>query len=359
MLRIKNISLTYFKNYQSQQFRFSKKIVGIHGKNGVGKTNLLDAIYYSCFTKSYFTSMDSMVSSFSQQGFRLAATYTKNDTELNFICINRGNNKKECSLNAIPYAKLTEHIGKIPSVIVAPDDIEIIIGGSEERRRYLDSIICQIDAEYLTQLILYNKILSQRNSLLKQFFETKSQNITLLEVLNSQLTEAGNNVFEKRQQYCDQLIPFVTDLYSLLSKNQEQISFAYQSQLLQSNFKDLLQQNNQRDLASLRTTGGIHKDDINFLIDGQPFKQIASQGQRKSLLFALKLAQFNLLQQKNGFAPILLLDDVFEKLDEQRLTTLLQWVDEQNGQVIITDTHEQRLQNIFATLQLDAQLIGL
>jgi DNA replication and repair protein RecF len=359
MLRIQNISLTYFKNYQSQRFSFTKKIIGIHGKNGVGKTNLLDAIYYTCFTKSYFTNTDSMVGNFSQIGFRLEAKFTKKEEILHFVCVNRGNNKKECSLNAIPYTKLAEHIGKIPSVIVAPDDIEIIIGGSEERRRYLDSIICQIDADYLSQLIQYNKILTQRNSLLKQFYESRTQDIALLEVLNEQLITAGNSVFEKRQQYCNQLIPFVSSLYSLLSKNQEQISFAYQSQLQQTSFKELLLQNNQRDLASLRTTGGIHKDDINFLIDGQPFKQIASQGQRKSLLFALKLAQFNLLQQKNGFAPILLLDDVFEKLDEQRLTTLLQWVDEQNGQVIITDTHEQRLQNIFATLQLDAQLIGL
>jgi DNA replication and repair protein RecF len=360
MLRINNISLTYFKNYEQKQFEFTKNVVGIYGQNGVGKTNLLDAIYYCCFTKSYFTSSDSLVGNFNQEGFRLEAKFDKSETPLHFVCINRGSTKKECSLNAVPYTKLAEHVGKLPAVIIAPDDVEIIIGGSEGRRRYLDTVICQIDAAYLTELITYNKILTQRNSLLKQFFETKTQNLALLEVLNEQLIIAGNAVFEKRQFYCDALIPFIQNMYGLLSNQKETISFKYESPLQQGSFKELLNNSAQRDFASLRTNVGIHKDDIHFLIDNQPFKTIASQGQRKSLLFALKLAQFNLLQQKNGFAPILLLDDVFEKLDEQRLTILLNWIcKEQTGQVIITDTHQQRLQNIFATLQLDAQLIGL
>jgi DNA replication and repair protein RecF len=360
MLRLTKISLTHFKNYDFVPFEFSKNVIGICGLNGIGKTNLLDAIYYCCFTKSYFTATDTLNVNFEKEGFRLEANFDNNNEAQKIICINRGVGKKEFSVNDVQYNKLANHIGTLPAVIIAPDDVEIIVGGSEGRRRYLDTVICQLDNDYLQQLITYNKVMQQRNSLLKRFAEQGSIDKPLLEILDAQLTIPGKIIFEKRTFFTQKLIPLIESFYHRIADNNEEIKFTYSSHLQNETFESLLTRTQERDRMLQRTSAGIHKDDIQFELNGQPFKTIASQGQRKSLLFALKLAQYQLLKDYKSFSPILLLDDVFEKLDEKRMHRLLHWVcNENEGQVFITDTHKSRLLDIFEQLKIDGQIIEL
>lgn len=360
MLRLQKISLTYFKNYRFSPFEFSKNVIGISGQNGVGKTNLLDAIYYCCFTKSYFTVSDALNTHFEETGFRLEAQFDKNAQPHKVICINRGSSKKEFSLNDVGYDKLAKHIGLLPAVIIAPDDADIITGGSEGRRRYLDTVICQLDSDYLQQMIIYNKVLLQRNSLLKRSAEQGSLDKNLLEIINVQLVTPGKIIFEKRTAFTDKLIPLIESFYHRIANNDEKVKFIYSSLLQKDSFENLLIRTAERDRILQRTGAGIHKDDVSFMLNGQPFKDIASQGQRKSLLFALKLAQYQLLKEHKSFSPLLLLDDVFEKLDEKRMHRLLHWVCKENiGQVFITDTHSSRLTDVFEKLEIDGQIIEL
>ncbi len=360
MLRLSKIIITHFKNYDISSIEFSKNVVGISGLNGIGKTNLLDAIYYCCFTKSYFTNNDSLNTNFEKDGFRLESNFDNNGIDQKITCINRANAKKEFSLNEMPYEKLSKHIGLLPAVIIAPDDVDIIIGGSEGRRRYLDSVICQLDKEYLQELIIYNKVLLQRNSLLKRFAEQGKTDNELLDIINQQLIVPGKIVFKKRMGFTEKLIPLIENFYNKIADNNESVNFVYASKLQNEDFELILKRSLEKDKIIQRTSEGVHRDEIYFTLNGQPFKSIASQGQRKSLLFALKLAQYQLLKTYKSFSPILLLDDVFEKLDEKRMQRLLHWVCKENdGQVFITDTHKQRLESIFETLHIDGQLIEL
>lgn len=359
MLQLHSISLTQFKNYSHRSFRFNERIVGICGNNGVGKTNLLDAIHYLCFTKSYFT-RDALSVQNGQQGFRIDGHLELSDKKEKAICILRETGKKEFLVNDAGYEKFSEHIGRYPCVIIAPDDIQIITDGSEERRRFLDALLSQIDKDYLQHLINYNKILLQRNSLLKNFYETGNKDLSLLDVLDEQLLKPGNYIFEKRKQFLISFLPTVKKLYSEIAKQEEETELHYQSELNQCSFTELLHLNRQRDMIAQRTTGGIHRDDLVFNLTGQLFKNIASQGQRKSLLFALKLAEMDVLKENKGFAPLLLLDDVFEKLDEDRIASLLYRVCVENkGQVFITDTNEERLSQHLDILSINYQLIQL
>ncbi len=360
MLFLQKIVLTQFKNYSHSTFSINEKVVGICGLNGRGKTNLLDAIFYCCFARSYFSASDIYNIQFDQDGFRLETYFLKEKELKKLVCINRNNGKKELLLNDIPYDKLSHHIGKFPVVMIAPDDIELITGGSEIRRKYLDTLISQIDAEYLQQLIGYNKILLQRNSLLKRFAEQGKTDWPLLEVLDEQLIVPGNFIYAKRKMVTESLIPLVKTFYHRITDNEEAISLQYESRLHDSSFYDLLNNFRQKDLILQRSSAGIHKDDLVFQLNGQVFKSTASQGQRKSLLFALKLAEFEMLKMNKGFAPILLLDDVFEKLDANRMQQLLQWVcNENTGQVLITDTHMDRLLEAFEKLKSGYQIIEL
>ncbi len=360
MLQLSRISLTLFKNYEFNSFDFSSRVVGICGLNGKGKTNLLDAIYYCCFTKSYFTGSDQLNIRFNQEGFRLEAHFENSSIPQKVVCINRLAVKKELYLNEVPYEKLSQHIGLLPTVMIAPDDIEIITGGSEGRRKLMDTILCQLDAQYLQQLMIYNKVLLQRNSLLKQFAEKGVTDEPLLQILDQQIAAPGNYVFQKRKSFTAQLLPLVQNFYQQIAENEEVVRIGYESKLLQHSLEELLIKNRERDGYLQRTNAGPHKDDLSFELNGQPFKSIASQGQRKSLLFAVKLAEFEIIKANKGFAPLLLLDDVFEKLDESRMQNLLHWVCVQNdGQVFITDTHRERLEQALSSLHIQAQIIEL
>lgn len=356
------IVLTDYKNYQVRSFDFSQRIVGISGRNGKGKTNLLDAINYLCFTKSYFSKSDTQNVRFDAPGFRLEATLTgwNDHQDQQLVCVYRVNGKKEFSVNEVPYEKFSHHVGKFPCVMIAPDDIEMITGGSEERRRYLDTLISQVDARYLQLLMAYNKILLQRNSLLKNETVIAGRGNDLLDILTKQLIEPGNEIHRIREEYAARLMPLINEFYHEISGSSEYICLSYYSPLQSGSFEQLLSASMQKDRILQRTNVGVHKDDLFFLLGDKPFRSVASQGQRKSLLFACKLAEFDMLRQKKGFAPFLLLDDVFEKLDETRMRNLLNFVCCSNdGQVFITDTHEDRLRAALSQFGETIQIIEL
>ncbi len=356
------IALTGYKNYEAQTFYFTERIIGICGLNGKGKTNLLDAINYLCFTKSYFSKTDVLNVHFGTEGFRLEGNFENNDHEdqQKIVCIYRPSSKKEFYLNDVAYERFSHHIGKFPCVIIAPDDIEMVTGGSEERRKFLDTLISQVDSEYLQHLINYNKVLAQRNSFLKNESLKNSFNKSLLEVFDQQIIPPANYIHKIRKEFSQQLFPIIQQFYKSISGNNEIVSLEYNSQLNENNFAQLLISSLPKDKLLQRTNVGIHKDDLTFLLNENIFKTIASQGQRKSLLFACKLAEFEILKKVKGFAPILLLDDVFEKLDENRMKNLLEYVCRKNiGQVFITDTHHERLQTGLSQFSDAVQIIEL
>lgn len=357
MVAFRDISLFQFKNYRSQHFQFNERIVCICGKNGVGKTNLLDAIYFLCFTKSYFNRNDQINVHKGLQGFRIDAHLQWQNVPTQVTCILRENGKKEFQWDQQPYDKFSQHIGKLPCVIIAPDDIALITEGSEERRKFLDGMIAQINSEYLQNLLDYNKLLLQRNSLLKS---SQSVPQDLLSVYDDQLIPIGEAIFKERKEFLEIFLPKVGEFYQAITQVEEDIALQYQSKLHNSSMKDIFRENHQKDLITQRTNGGIHKDDLQFLLFDQPFKQIASQGQRKSLLFALKMAEYEIIKQNKGFAPILLMDDVFEKLDANRMHHLLEWVCNQtDANIFITDTHVERIHAHFKELKQDIQIIQL
>jgi DNA replication and repair protein RecF len=276
------------------------------------------------------------------------------------VCILRETGRKEFLVQDEHYEKFADHIGKLPCVIIAPDDIQIITGGSEERRRVLDALLCQLNATYLQHLMEYNKVMQQRNGLLRSQADRANIDVKLLDVYDEQLVKYGNYVFSERQHFVQQFIPLIHTFYRQISDADETVSLAYESQLLHTEFENLLARSRDKDLLLQRTNTGIHKDDLDIRLNDMVFKNMASQGQRKSLLFAMKLAEFETLKNAKGFAPLLLLDDVFEKLDEKRMRNLLNHVCVHNkGQIFITDTHEERIRQNFHDLGLLSQVFCL
>lgn len=362
-MRFKKISITGYKNYQSRTFDFTERIIGIWGMNGKGKTNLLDAINYLCFTKSYFSKTDTLNIHFGNEGFRLEGELdSEKDLSIpqKIVCIYRAAQKKEFYLDDVAYEKFSHHIGKFPCVFIAPDDIGMITGGSEERRKFIDTLISQLDAEYLQQLIIYNKVLAQRNSFLKNEAQKSRFDFALLETFDRQFIIPGNYIYQVRKKFSLELFPLIQEFYKSISGNNEVVSVEYNSMLNENRFEELLVAARQKDRLIQRTNVGIHRDDLVFLLHENIFKSIASQGQRKSLLFACKLAEFEILKKEKKFPPVLLLDDVFEKLDESRIANLLKYVCKENsGQVFITDTHAERLQISLSQFGDAVQLIEL
>ena len=360
MLQLNSISLVQFKNYAGASFSFHQQVIGICGPNGIGKTNLLDAIHYLCFTKSYFSRTDIQNVFPGTQGFRIEGNFKKENDLLHVVCILRETGRKEFIVNDEPYTKFARHIGQLPCVIIAPDDIQIITAASEERRRFLDVLLSQLDAEYLRNLMTYMRVLQQRNSFLRQAGESRDFDQELLTVYDDQLIQTGEYIFQQRQEFLQTFIPRVIAFYQKISGTLEPLSIAYESRLQTTNFRMLLDGCRDKDLLLQRTNTGIHKDDLGILLGELPFKSIASQGQRKSLLFALKLAEFEVLKEAKGFSPLLLLDDVFEKLDADRMHQLLRWVcRESDGQIFITDTHADRIKNHLDEITPDYQMIVL
>jgi DNA replication and repair protein RecF len=360
MLKLRNLDLVQFKNYASHSFSFKEQVIAVTGLNGIGKTNLLDAIYYLCFTRSYFSTGDAVNSMQGTSGFRISGSLSVGENSTQVSVLLRETGKKEVLCDGIQPDKMADHLGKFPAVMIAPDDIELITGGSELRRKQIDALLCQLDSDYLSALISYNKFLQQRNSYLRQTADGSRRNDTLLDVLDERLMASGNILFEKRKVFLPLFIEKTIALYKHFAEKEEHISIQYESALFNHSFEQLLQSNREKDYILQRTTSGIHRDNLVFSIRNTPFKSMASQGQRKSLLFALKLAEAEILKSSKGFSPILLLDDVFEKLDAARMQQLLEYVCKTLcPQLFLTDTHPERVQEIFNRIEVPYQKYNL
>ncbi|HSW67884.1 MAG TPA: DNA replication/repair protein RecF, partial [Bacteroidales bacterium] len=335
-----DLQLINFKNYQETSFQFSDKINCFVGNNGAGKTNLLDAIHYMSFTRSYFNAVDNNTIRHSEPFFALHGHYFKNSDGIldKVSCVVKRNQRKQFYLNTEEYTRLSEHIGLFPVVMVSPYDRDLINLGSEVRRKYLDTIISQFDPVYLKNLIFYNKALFQRNTLLKS---TDSQPIdySLFDVWNRQLAEYGEAIYEQRRLFITNFSPVFARYFETISGSGEEVEIVYKSQLSVDNTFIALQGNLQKDILLKHTTFGIHRDDLLFNINGYPAKVFGSQGQQKSFIVAIKLAQFEYTRNIKGFKPLLLFDDIFDKLDDNRVRQIVDLVSQKNfGQVFITDT---------------------
>lgn len=346
-LSIHSLHLFQYKNYQDSAVQFDHSITCITGKNGIGKTNILDAIYYLCYTKSYFSHTQQQIIQHGLDAFRVAGCFIKGDVA-NQVSCKWKNNKKEVTLNNVIYEQLAEHIGKFAAVIIAPDDIALIMEGSEVRRKWMDGILGQSDATYLANLIKYQRVLLQRNAWLKMRMPNDFSVTDELLYYDAILAETGDLIYQKRQAFTQYLQPMVQYYYNAIAQVNEEFTVVYKSDIENSTMAHCLQSNLSNDFKFQRTVRGLHRDDWQLLIDQQPMKQFASQGQKKSGLLALKLAQYHYLTKILQYKPILLLDDIFEKLDQHRLAALMQLIDNNSiGQVIITDTHEDRVRATF------------
>ncbi|HEX8426919.1 DNA replication/repair protein RecF [Hymenobacter sp.] len=359
---LENLHLLFFKNYSEANLRLSPRINCFVGDNGSGKTNLLDAIHYLSLTKSAFTTADIqsikqdeeffvVKGRFQQSADSAASPESPPATEVIQVSLRAGQ-KKAVTHDKQPYERISDHIGRYPAVLISPYDTDLIRQGSEERRKYFDSLISQLDHEYLELLIAYNHILRQRNSLLKLAAERQGgYDREYLLILDEQLVSAGQKIMEARQQFLREFTPVFQRHYQQLADSREVVTLDYKTQLLEADFNKLLRLNERKDLTLQRTTVGPHKDDFVFLMDDLPVKSYGSQGQQKSYVIALKLAQFEILAARKQHKPLLLLDDIFDRLDEKRITRLLQLVaDHTFGQVFLTDTHLDRTDRALANL---------
>ena len=353
------LSVLNFKNHSDSSLDFNPNINCFVGNNGSGKTNLLDAIHYLSFTKSFFIKQDSMNVLYNQPFMTVEGVFEKDDKKELVQCAVKSGVKKIVKRNKKQYDKLAEHIGLFPLVMVSPTDSELLLAGSDVRRKYMDSVISQFDKEYLNTLIAYNKLILQRNALLKSM-DTQSLQISSLALYDEQLSPLAQIIFEKRQSFLNQLSPIFLDYYNAISNTNEEVSILYDSQLSENSFLDLCQQNFEKDRIVKFTSVGVHKDDLVFHLNGYPIKRVGSQGQQKTYLLALKLAQFDFMQEALGYKPMLLLDDIFDKLDDNRVEHLMKLVDQHHfGQIFVTDTHPGRSKQIFDKINADYKLFHI
>lgn len=348
---LRSLSIVDFKNIEQAEVTFSDKLNCILGDNGAGKTNILDAIYYLSFTKSYFNQLDSANVRHTCDFFMLQGEYLRNDNTELISCGFKTGQKKIFKRNKKVYKKMSEHIGFCPLVMISPADNMLVIGGSDERRKFMDGVISQYDRSYLDSLIAYNRILLQRNTLLKQFAENHTFDPTTLSIYDDQLAPIGKVLYEKRALFIKQLVPVFQQYYKLVSGGKEAVGLEYQSDLQQNDFLELLNSQRSKDQLLQHTSVGIHKDDMIFNLGEFPIKRLGSQGQTKTYLVALKLAQFEFIKEISGVKPVLLLDDIFDKLDAKRVSSIIKLVADDNfGQIFITDTNREHLDEMVAQL---------
>lgn len=352
-MHLRNLRLTDFKNYTSLDLELSPGINLFAGPNGAGKTNLLDAIYLLCLTKSAFQSVDIQVIAHEKQEAIVRGEIMLDDKRFMIGCAIAEGKRKVLMLNRKAYGKVSDHIGKFPLVLIAPNDQELILEGSELRRKFFDNILCQMDQDYLYTLLQYQKVLQHRNSLLKLFGEKGLTDPDQLEPWDLKILSLGKKLYESRHLVLEKFLPPFSTLYAELSNSKEQVEVVYQSDWLQPDHPDRFRQALSKDLILKRTTKGAHRDDYEFLINGYPAKKYGSQGQQKSFLIALKLAQFEVLKQETGKTPILLLDDIFDKLDDERIACLVQMAGGGRfGQVFITDARPERSLQLLENMSL-------
>lgn len=352
-MHLNRLSLINFKNHLQADFEFIDTINCFTGNNGVGKTNFLDAIYFLSFSKSFFNGVDSHAVNFDQEFLMLQGEYVfDTHTDKIHIGIKKGK-KKTVKRNDKPYKKLAEHIGEYPLVMVSPADTNLVTEGSEVRRKFLDGVISQFNPIYLDQLLKYNKAVQQRNALLKTFAERGAFDADTLQIWNDQLALYGAPVFAARKAFLIEFTPVFQRYYDLISGAHETVSLAYQSQLNESDFSTLFAEYLFSERSAQHSKVGVHKDDLEFLINGHSVKKYGSQGQQKTYLLALKLAQFDVIKQHKGVKPILLLDDIFDKLDSHRIQALMTLVSEDNfGQIFVSDTNSERILQLFENIHL-------
>ena len=344
---LKDIKLLQFKNYENSELEFSEKINCFTGLNGSGKTNLLDAIYYLSFTKSFFNSSDKQNIKYEKDFFVVQANFSLNDKIEKIYCGYKKGKKKNFKRNNKSYNRFSEHIGLLPVVMISPADSRLILGRSEERRKYVDSVISQYDKEYLYVLIKYNRILEQRNKLLKDLLKNEYNNIETLHIYDEQLVSSGEIIYKKRLDFTNKLLPIFSDYYQFISKKREEVELIYQSQLIDNDFSSLLKQTHEKDRFLQYTTSGVHRDDLVLKINKHSIKKTGSQGQQKTFLISLKFAQFEFIKNISRIKPILLLDDIFDKFDADRVKQIIKLISEDKfGQIFITDTNSERVKKV-------------
>jgi len=359
-MHLKTISLINFKNYAQAEFEFTEGINCFVGKNGSGKTNVLDAVHYLSMCKSYLNPVDKQNIRFEEQFFVIQGVWQEFDRETEIYCGVKSGAKKLFKRNKSEYEKLADHIGCFPSVIISPYDRDLISEGSEVRRKWMDGIISQFDRSYLDSLIKYSKILDQRNALLKHFYENGFFERESMDVWDAQLILVGNEIHAKRSVFLKEFIPVFQSHYQFIGADSDEVKLEYRSALNEISFQELIELNRKKDGYAQYTTGGVHKDDLLFTIKGYPVKKFGSQGQQKSFLIALKLAQFDWLKKHLQKKPILMLDDIFDKLDHERVEKLMSLVsDHVFGQVFVTDTEASRIKSIFDSIQMPYNLVEI
>lgn len=357
-MKLEQLSLNQFKNNSESFINLSPRINIFVGENGAGKTNILDAIYYLSFCKSPFNTIDSQNILHGEKYFMIRGDYSTTDKGNEKIHISYSTaDRKKVKRNDKEYERLADHIGEFPLVMISPGDSNLIYGGSEDRRKYIDGVISQFDKQYLHTLLNYNKVLQQRNALLKSMAESPRMDNSVLEILNTKLCKYGIEIHRKRKEFLDDFIPIIQNYYQFISNKKEVAGINYKSQLFDGEFCDLLNNNHRRDLALRHSSIGIHRDDLEFKLDEFQIKKYGSQGQQKSFLIALKIAQFEYTYKIKKYKPLLLLDDIFDKLDFLRVQQLMKLVSQNEfGQIFITDTNEDRIKRIFTDIAVDYKL---
>lgn len=346
-----SISLLDYKNIEQADVEFTSKLNCFLGDNGAGKTNLLDAIYYLSFTKSFFNSIDSQNVRHEQEMFMIQGKYKRHEQDENISVGFALNGKKQFKRNKKAYKRLSEHIGNFPLVMISPSDQSLILGGSDERRKFMDGVISQFDREYLNALLRYNRVVLQRNNLLKHFSEHQRFDPETLLIYDEQLIEQGNIIFEKRTRFVQEIIPVFQYFYEYISGGKEQVLLTYQSTLNEGDYRGQLIDCQLKDKISNYTNVGIHKDDLQLNLGDFPMKKLGSQGQNKTYLVALKFAQFEYLKNTSGIKPILLLDDIFDKLDAKRVSKIIELVsNDKFGQIFVTDSNRDHLDSILSKM---------
>jgi len=359
-MHLKKLSLINFKNFETQTFDFEKQINCFVGDNGIGKTNVLDAIYYLSFGKSYFNPVATQSIRHEQDFFMIEGSYDLNKRDETIVCSLRRGSKKIIKRNGKEYEKFSDHIGHLPLVIISPADRDLITDGSDVRRKFMDNVISQSNTSYLKALINYNKVLQQRNSILKYFAANRIFDAINLKVYDEQLEQYGTIIYKKRSEFLQIFTPIFKERYQVISNGKESVGLVYKTQLNDGKLTDLLSQSVDKDRMLQYTNVGIHKDDLSFELAGYSVKKFGSQGQQKSFLVALKLAQFEFIKNQAKKKPILLLDDIFDKLDDKRVSQIIDLVNQDHfGQLFISDTHVERTEEVVKKTNQPYQIFKL
>lgn len=355
---LKHLSISNFKNIEQVDIDCSPVLNCFVGDNGEGKTNLLDAVYYLSMCKSHFLTTDTQNIRDKEPYFMIKGDYHRKGEDEQVLCAMKRGGTKSFKLNGKEYERLSDHIGLMPLVIITPSDTSLINDGSEERRKFMNAVISQSDKEYLDSLLRYNHALLQRNKLLKN--KQTPLDYGLLEVLNEQLSSYGQVVYEKRRELVTYFLPIFQEVYQIVSGEKETVGLSYRSDLEHDSMNNLLEQNMERDSFLQYTSVGVHRDDLVMELNGRPIRRTGSQGQQKTYLIAMKMAQFRIIKQHVGLSPILLLDDIFDKLDAGRVEKLISLVAKNGfGQIFLTDSNKNRLDHLLEKVGTDYKLFGV